>query len=491
MVVPITRSKNRTKFPSKRCRVCTQSRISGEIGASTPPNRIQLLVAYRSCFTQSTVSNALNLVLERQTILEATTQQQILLVIKACGTMDDQGEEEMQISNDKGSPHCSRQGAEDRGKRSFREHKNIPAKALGASVQWEMVQPRFQSQPMHQLLDAPSFIPRDAVGSPSRLSLDMIQQEEDRLPQILFKGAIVMVEQLSQAEDALKLIAHETIVGFDMEWKPNLLPGDNHPIALIQISGVSVCILFRINLLGCIPNSLVELLTSHSICKIGHTIDHNDAQKLEEQHGITLHNVIDIKEIAITKNLYPLGLKALTRSFLHCYLDKKHAVSDWEQQILSRAQIQYAATDAWVSRAIYLKMATRSEDEVKSNNLLKKWMKTTFDCPICNREFKDRCALRQHVRHKKHFEESNIQQPIMPISCGRVMKALQPFDLGSGRDCTLDTIVLVKCGENSNTMGFKRSAVLSRKPNHHRRTQHHNNRMHTFVEVRRDRREKC
>jgi len=239
------------------------------------------------------------------------------------------------------------------------------------------------------LVNVPSFVPRGpSLSLPQSPEMQPSDLEED-LPQILFKGAIIMVEQHSQAEDALNLIRHESIVGFDMEWKPNSAPGDDHPIALVQISGASVCLLFRINLLGSIPEALEDLLTSPSILKIGHTIDYNDGLKLKEQHGISLDNVVDIKEMAISRNLYPLGLKALTRSFLHCHLDKKHAVSDWEQEVLSRAQIQYAATDAWVSRAIYLKMMPPSKEAQLSHSFLQKWMKTTFDCPVCSREFKD------------------------------------------------------------------------------------------------------
>ena len=47
-------------------------------------------------------------------------------------------------------------------------------------------------------------------------------------------------------------------------------------------------------------------------------------------------------------------------------ISKKEQVSNWAKRELTRSQITYAATDAWVGREIYLQMDQRGlEPEVR------------------------------------------------------------------------------------------------------------------------------
>eukprot|EP01117_Protostelium_nocturnum_P020371 TRINITY_DN9123_c0_g1_i1.p1 TRINITY_DN9123_c0_g1~~TRINITY_DN9123_c0_g1_i1.p1 ORF type:complete len:416 (-),score=110.96 TRINITY_DN9123_c0_g1_i1:205-1452(-) len=227
-----------------------------------------------------------------------------------------------------------------------------------------------------------------------------LESSEQILPTILFRGEVFVIDQHYQVMSGLAMIKNEKILGFDMEWKPNLSEGEDNPIALIQISSFSICLLFRMNILGNIPPLLRDLLVNPSVTKVGHTLDLSDSLKLKEQYGIEMNNVVDIKEIAIQMNIYPLGLKALTRTFLRCYLDKKLAVSNWEEEVLSREQIYYAATDAWISRILYFKMTSQSIESENINAIIYKW--AIFGCAVCTKEFRNKSALGQHLRHKKH-----------------------------------------------------------------------------------------
>ena len=50
------------------------------------------------------------------------------------------------------------------------------------------------------------------------------------------------------------------------------------------------------------------------------------------------------------------GLRSLTAIFLKQRISKGAQLSNWERSKLSRSQISYAATDAWISRELHLVM---------------------------------------------------------------------------------------------------------------------------------------
>ena len=44
---------------------------------------------------------------------------------------------------------------------------------------------------------------------------------------------------------------------------------------------------------------------------------------------------------------------------LNIRISKAQQVSNWENPVLSKAQIDYAATDAWLCREVYLRLIGR------------------------------------------------------------------------------------------------------------------------------------
>ena len=51
-----------------------------------------------------------------------------------------------------------------------------------------------------------------------------------------------------------------------------------------------------------------------------------------------------------------IGAKKLSALVLGIRISKKQQVSNWEAKELSAAQLDYAATDAWICREIYLRL---------------------------------------------------------------------------------------------------------------------------------------
>ncbi len=65
-------------------------------------------------------------------------------------------------------------------------------------------------------------------------------------------------------------------------------------------------------------------------------------------------NFVDLSDMATDRRVSSNGLRALTAYLLKFRISKRAKVSNWAKEQLSDSQIAYAATDAWVSREIYL-----------------------------------------------------------------------------------------------------------------------------------------
>ncbi|ETR74391.1 MAG: hypothetical protein OMM_06354 [Candidatus Magnetoglobus multicellularis str. Araruama] len=65
---------------------------------------------------------------------------------------------------------------------------------------------------------------------------------------------------------------------------------------------------------------------------------------------------VDIGEISKIIGLQTNGLRNLAVNLLGFRISKSCQKSNWGKKKLSRQQILYAATDAWVSRQLFLQM---------------------------------------------------------------------------------------------------------------------------------------
>ncbi|KAE9534142.1 hypothetical protein A1D25_06990 [Ursidibacter arcticus] len=82
-------------------------------------------------------------------------------------------------------------------------------------------------------------------GFKEKISKREIAQIEN---QAIFKGRIHPIDTTEKAENALKFLMSEKIVGFDSEWKPTFGKGGRYSkVALIQISTHTDAYLFRCN----------------------------------------------------------------------------------------------------------------------------------------------------------------------------------------------------------------------------------------------------
>lgn len=177
------------------------------------------------------------------------------------------------------------------------------------------------------------------------------KEEIATLPLAAFQGKTIVVDRSEQINRAIDYLKRQPIVGFDTETKPNFSPNSNNQVALLQISSVDVCYLFRLNLLG-MPEALVHFLNDSSILKIGLSL-RDDFKALSRRAIINKESFIDLQNIVEDYDIHEKSLVKLYAIIFGKRISKNKRLSNWEAQPLTEAQQLYAATDAWACYEIY------------------------------------------------------------------------------------------------------------------------------------------
>ena len=185
------------------------------------------------------------------------------------------------------------------------------------------------------------------------------KNEINELPLIFWEGPVELVETISEMETAVLALDGETILGFDTETRPTFKRGEYYPPALIQLAGASKVYLFRISKTKTLA-PLFELLESPDIIKCGIGIE-DDVKELRKFSEFAADGFFEIGKMTVELGYENRGLRALTGLLLGGRISKAAQVSNWARDQLDQKQIKYAATDAWVSREIYLKALTEKD----------------------------------------------------------------------------------------------------------------------------------
>ncbi|CAK8567103.1 unnamed protein product [Lathyrus sativus] len=189
-----------------------------------------------------------------------------------------------------------------------------------------------------------------------------------RLPVMKFCGQIMYSRTFNDVEKAvtkfLKIIEEkkremiQIAIGFDIEWKPTFRRGvPPGKVAVMQICcDTSQCLVLHLIHSG-IPRNLQLLLEDSTVLKVGAGIG-GDATKVSRDYDISIKGVEDLSFHANQKlggGLHKWGLASLTEKLLSKELKKPNKIrmGNWETPILSKEQLEYAATDAFASWFLY------------------------------------------------------------------------------------------------------------------------------------------
>jgi ribonuclease D len=185
-------------------------------------------------------------------------------------------------------------------------------------------------------------------------SIKITKEEINALPLKSYEGRVTIVDNDDKLKTALRNLRKEKVLGFDTESRPSFKKGQNYPVSLIQLGGAHEVWLFQFHKFTS-KDELWKVLADRKVIKAGVAIQ-DDIKKLQELLEFKPGGFVEIADLTQKAGILNTGLRSLAGLLLNFRISKRAQVSNWARSALSEAQVQYAATDAWVSRELYCHM---------------------------------------------------------------------------------------------------------------------------------------
>ena len=171
------------------------------------------------------------------------------------------------------------------------------------------------------------------------------------LPLVEYPYKINVILNKYEAERAVDYLLTCDILGVDTETKPAFRRGQNHKVALLQVATREQCFLFRLNHLG-LPQSIIRLLSNRMVPMVGLSW-HDDIMSLHRRAEFTPGWFIDIQDIIGNIGIEDKSLQKLYANLFGEKISKRQRLTNWEADVLSDKQKEYAAIDAWACINLY------------------------------------------------------------------------------------------------------------------------------------------
>ncbi len=169
-----------------------------------------------------------------------------------------------------------------------------------------------------------------------------------------YAGPVELVQDDEASDRAIKALAKEEVLGFDTETRPAFRKGESYLPSLVQLGGTDTVYIFQLSRLST-TKKLFRLLANPRVLKVGVATDF-DVKQLQELQSFQPAGFVNIESLTGDLGIRNNGLRSLSALVMGFRLSKSEQRSNWSRDPLSRSQIVYAATDAWVSREIYLRL---------------------------------------------------------------------------------------------------------------------------------------
>jgi ribonuclease D len=180
---------------------------------------------------------------------------------------------------------------------------------------------------------------------------EISREEVEKLGLIQYEGPIKVIQSEDEFESEIESITAHPILGFDTESKPSFKKGKVFPTSMIQLSSSEKAWLIRVSRLG-YPERLKELLSSGETIKVGSGLN-DDLRRMRSDFQFEPAGFLDLQRYVEAFQIREKGLKKLSAIVLGRRISKSQQVSNWDAEILTEAQLRYAATDAWICLEIY------------------------------------------------------------------------------------------------------------------------------------------
>lgn len=177
------------------------------------------------------------------------------------------------------------------------------------------------------------------------------KEELAALPAAEYKGTVKVIDTEAGAIEAAALLGKEIVVGFDTETKPSFKKGQSNNVSLLQISTHDTCYLFRLNLIGLMPE-VKAILENPDITKIGLSI-HDDFHNLHKIFDLSPAGFIDLQNYVKDFKIADNSLSKIYAVLFDRRISKGQRLTNWEASSLTPNQQIYASLDARACLEIY------------------------------------------------------------------------------------------------------------------------------------------
>ncbi|MDF3127581.1 3'-5' exonuclease domain-containing protein 2 [Kiritimatiellaeota bacterium B1221] len=184
------------------------------------------------------------------------------------------------------------------------------------------------------------------------MNYSITKAEINEKPLLEYTGPYSLIKSDEGVQEVLADIEAETVLGFDTETRPAFRKGESYLPSLLQLGGESQVWMFQLQKISDLK-PLFAVLANPKIVKAGVAIK-RDVQELKDLEPFDDAGFKDVGKMAESLLFRNTGLRPLSALLLDGRISKGAQVSNWATDVLSEKQEKYAATDAWVSRKLYL-----------------------------------------------------------------------------------------------------------------------------------------
>ena len=190
------------------------------------------------------------------------------------------------------------------------------------------------------------------------------------LPVAFFEGEVIVVDRPEMVAEAAAYLRQHNVLGVDTEARPSFKRGVHYPTALVQISTLQRCYLFRLTHVG-MPVEIAQIFADPNICKVGLAFK-DDINGLRRRRDFKPANCIDLQAIVCKYGIMDLGLQKIFAIIFGKKISKAQQLTNWENSHLTPEQARYASTDAWATLSIYLALQQVKPLSKKAVDVLKR-----------------------------------------------------------------------------------------------------------------------
>lgn len=169
-----------------------------------------------------------------------------------------------------------------------------------------------------------------------------------------YEGEIRLVRSDEACAWAVRDLRAAPVLGFDTETRPSFRKGQSFSPSLVQLAAEDVVFVFQLPKLTHL-DILFEILADANTLKVGVATDH-DVRQLRELQEFEPAGFRNLESMTDRLGIRNNGLRSLCAIVLGFRISKGEQRSNWSRDPLTGQQLTYAATDAWVSLQIYLRL---------------------------------------------------------------------------------------------------------------------------------------